>query len=81
MSIKKEFNHIFDSFNKTTNYSSTSVLILNWIDKYRESIKSKDAIKDISTRIGDPTEELQDIIDDFLYGVKYKALRNEFYRK
>lgn len=81
MSIKKEFNNIFDTFNKTTNYSSTSILILNWIDKYRESIKSKDAINDISMRIEDPTEELQDIIDDFLYGLKYKALRNEFYRK
>lgn len=81
MSVKKEFNLIFKRFNEQANYSSTSVMVLNWIQKNKDSIQSKNDIEDLLLRMDDPTEDLQDIIDDFLYGDRYKGLRNEFSRK
>jgi hypothetical protein len=81
MSIKKEFNYIFEQFNKTGNYSSTCDRLISWIEKYKDNIKTISDINDILHRVGDPTDELQDIIDDFISGSKYKTLRNEFHRK
>jgi len=81
MSVKKEFNLIFKRFNEQANYSTTTAMLVAWIQKYKDDIQSKDDIDDIVLRIEDPTEEVQDIIDDFLYGDRYKNLRNEFSRK
>lgn len=81
MSVKKEFNLIFKRFNEQANYSATSAMLVAWIQKYKDDIQSKDDIEDLLLRMDDPTEDLQDIIDDFLYGDRYKTLRNEFSRK
>jgi hypothetical protein len=81
MSVKKEFNLIFKRFNEHGNYSATSIMIIAWIQKYKDEIQSKDNIEDILLRLNDTTQEVQDIIDDFLYGDLYKTLRNEFSRK
>lgn len=81
MSIKKEFNMIFKNFGNTNSYSSTLFLIVEWMNKYKNIITNKPAIIDFLDRVRDPTEEIQDIVDDFLYSDKYRELRNEFSRK
>lgn len=53
-------------------------MIVNWILKHKDTIKSKKDIKSIAKRMSDPTQELQDIVSDFLEGKEYKNLREEF---
>jgi hypothetical protein len=72
---------IFKNFGNTNSYSSTLFLIVEWMNKYKNIITNKPAIIDFLDRVRDPTEEIQDIVDDFLYSDKYRELRNEFSRK
>jgi len=51
------------------------------MNKNKNIITNKPAIIDFLDRVRDPTEEIQDIVDDFLYSDKYRELRNEFSRK
>ena len=77
MSAKEEYDLILNTWNHT-NYSKIYHMIVNWIVKHKDVIKSKKDIKSIAGRMSDPTQELQDIVSDFLEGKEYKNLREEF---
>jgi hypothetical protein len=77
MAAKEEYKIIVNTWN-TYNYSKIYHMIVNWIIKYKDSIQSQTDIRSIATRMSDPTEELQDIVCDFMEGDIYKKLRCEF---
>ena len=77
MPAKEDIDLIFSTWNNH-NYSKIYHMIVDWIVKYKDSIKSQKDIRNIATRMSDPTEELQDIVCDFIDGDVYKVLRCEF---
>ena len=77
MTTRDEYHLILETWDNH-NYSKIYHMIVDWIIKNKDSIKSQKEIKCIATRMSDPTEELQDIVYDFMNGDLYKNLRNEF---
>jgi hypothetical protein len=52
-------------------------MILYFLDNYKELIKTQKDVYDIYRRMSD-NDETNDIVEDFIYGDRYKILRNEF---
>jgi hypothetical protein len=77
MTTRDEYHLIIETWDNR-NYNKIYHMIVDWIIKNKDSIKSQKEIKSIATRMSDPTEELQDIVYDFMDGDLYKNLRNEF---
>ena len=75
MKIQKEYNEIFEAWNKGDSHNDIYHLILYWLTKYKNDIKDQEDVKDILHRM--EFDELRDIVEDFIYGSKYKSLRDE----
>lgn len=76
MSIIIEFNNIFVAWNNNESSSDIYHMILYWMNKYKDNIKSQDEIEDIYERMNND-DSTNDIVEDFIYG-KYSKLREEF---
>jgi hypothetical protein len=75
MDIKKDYNEIFEAWNKGDSHNDIYHLILYWIQNYKNDIKAQEQIEEILERM--EFDELHDIVEDFIYGSKYKILRDE----
>ena len=73
--MKKEYNEIFEAWNNGDSHNDIYHLILYWLKKYKNNIKDQEDVKDILHRM--EFDELRDIVEDFIYGSKYKSLRDE----
>jgi len=76
MSIKIEFERIFEAWDNNESSSDIYHLILYWINKYKDEIKTKEDIEDIYERMN-TNDSTNDIVEDFIYGEKYYKLRLE----
>jgi hypothetical protein len=59
--------------------SSTDIyhMILYFLNDYKDVIKTQRDVYDIYRRLSN-NDETNDIVEDFIYGDRYKNLRNEF---
>lgn len=76
MSIKIEFERIFQAWDNNESSSDVYHLILYWINKYKDEIKTKEDIEDIYERMI-TDDSTNDIVEDFIYGERYYNLRLE----
>ncbi len=76
MSIKIEFERIFQAWDNNESSSDVYHLILYWINKYKDEIKTKKDIEDIYERMI-TDDSTNDIVEDFIYGERYYNLRLE----
>ena len=74
MTIKGEFIAIFDKW-KTENPEILFILIVRWVNRYKNIVKDQDSINDLLWRI--TMDEYQLVIDDFINGQNYQSLRDE----
>ena len=75
--MRRDFIKIFSAWNDNASSSDIYHTILDWITKYKDLIKSKNDINDILDRMNSD-ESINPIVEDFIYGDRYKDLRNEF---
>ena len=73
--MQKEYNEIFDAWNKGDSHNDIYHLILYWLETYKIYIKEQEHVDDLLERMN--FDELRDIVEDFMYGSKYKSLRDE----
>jgi hypothetical protein len=75
--MRRDFIKIFSAWNDNVSSSDIYHTILDWITEYKNLIKSKNDINDILDRMNSD-ESINPIVEDFIYGDRYKDLRNEF---
>ena len=74
MTIKGEFTAIFDQWDQLDTELSF-ILLVRWINRYKNIVKDQDSINDILWRITMDDSKL--IIEDFINGMNYESLRDE----
>ena len=79
MTIKSEYTDIFDKWNEGANNENVYILLLKWLNKYKNIVKDQDSINDILWRI--TMDDYQLVIDDFINGQNYQSLRDEMNSK
>ena len=75
MTFKSEFLDIFDKWHEIVDTDTIYLLILQWLNKYKNIVKDQTSINDILWRINIDDHNL--IIDDFIHGACYESLREE----
>lgn len=76
MTSQKEFDAIFNAWSDDIYWSDIFHMIVEWVAKYKSTIKSVTEIEDIEHRI--VWSESKELVEDFIYGVCYERLRAEF---
>ena len=74
---RENFHKIIQSWIDGRSSSDIYHMILYFLDNYKELIKTQKDVYDIYRRMSD-NDETNDIVEDFIYGDRYKILRNEF---
>ena len=77
MPIKEDFLDIMRAWNINESHSVIYHMIHAWLTKYKDEIKSQSEVEHIIKRMTDD-DELKTIVEDFIYGLKYKPLRSKF---
>jgi len=75
MTIKGEFLDIFDKWHEIADLEDVYILIVKWINRYKNIVKDQDSINDIIWRI--TMDEHDIMVNDFINGMCYASLREE----
>ena len=77
-SLKEEYNKIIKAWVNNISMSDIYHMILEWIEKNKSIVTNQEIVaimNDIEKRM-ENNDELNDIVEDFIYGVKYQKLRD-----
>ena len=77
-SVKEEYNKIIKAWINNVSMSDIYHMILEWIGKNKSIATNEEIVtimNDIEKRM-ENNDELNDIVEDFIYGVKYQKLRD-----
>jgi hypothetical protein len=77
--MQNDFLEIFTAWEDEVSSSDIYQMISDWIFQYKNLIKSQTEIADILRRM-DSKESVNSIVEDFIYGDRYRVLRKEFNR-
>jgi hypothetical protein len=77
--MQNDFLEIFTAWQDEVSSSDIYNMISDWIFQYKSLIQSQTEITDILKRMGS-NESVNSIVEDFIYGDRYKSLRKEFNR-
>ena len=73
--IKTEFLEIIFAWTKGDSYPDIYTMLVLWLSKYKDEIKTQNEVTEISQRMD--SDELKEIVEDVLVGMRYFKLRNE----
>lgn len=73
--IKTEFLEIIFAWTKGDSYPDIYTMLVLWLSKHKNEIRTKDEVEDILQRMD--SDELKEIVEDILVGMKYFKLRKE----
>lgn len=73
--IKTKFLEIIFAWTKGDSYPDIYTMLVLWLITYKDEIKTKDEVEDILQRMD--SDELKEIVEDVLVGMKYFKLRKE----
>ena len=73
--LKTEFLEIIFAWTKGDSYSNIYTMLVLWLSKYKNEIKTQNEVTEILQRM--ESDELKDIIEDVLVGMRYFNLRKE----
>ena len=73
--IKTKFLEIIFAWTKGDSYPDIYTMLALWLLTYKDEIKTKDEVEDILQRMD--SDELKEIVEDVLIGIKYFKLRKE----
>lgn len=73
--IKTKFLEIIFAWTKGDSYPDIYTMLVLWLLTYKDEIKTKDEVEDILQRMD--SDELKEIVEDILVGMKYFKLRKE----
>ena len=73
--IKTKFLEIIFAWTKGDSYPDIYTMLVLWLLTYKDEIKTKDEVEDILQRMD--SDELKEIVEDVLVGMKYFKLRKE----
>ena len=79
MSICTDFMAIFTAWNVGKSDYIIYDLITSWVKTYRYDIPYVDVIDKLIKKIDDP-EDIEEFVEDFIYGEKYICLRVTYYK-
>lgn len=77
-SLKEEYNKIIKAWINNISMSDIYHMILEWIEKNKSTVSNQEIVaimNDIEKRM-ENNDELNDIVEEFIYGVKYQKLRD-----
>ena len=77
MSLVFDYNHIFNVWTDYHNYSSTYNTIYYWLITYYKDLESKKEIEDLLFRFSYYRDNMESIVNDFLFSKIYEGLRQE----
>ena len=80
--ISQDYNNILKAWNENVSSNDIYHMILEWVNTYRYEIYDKqlsELLDDILTRMNN-NDEINDIVEDFIYGRKYEYIRNILFR-
>ena len=73
--IKTKFLEIIFAWTKGDSYPDIYTMLVLWLLTYKDEIKTKDEVTEILQRMD--SDELKEIVEDVLVGMKYFKLRKE----
>ena len=73
--IKTKFLEIIFAWTKGDSYPDIYTMLVLWLLTYKDEIKTKDEVTEILQRM--ESDELKEIVEDVLVGMKYFKLRKE----
>ena len=73
--IKTKFLEIIFAWTKGDSYPDIYNMLALWLLTYKDEIKTKDEVEDILQRMD--SDELKEIVEDVVVGMKYFKLRKE----
>ena len=77
MSLVFDYNHIFNVWEDYHDYSGTYYTIYNWLITYYKDLESKKEIEDLLFRFSYYRDNMESIVNDFLFSKIYEGLRQE----
>jgi len=77
--IFTDFMAIFTAWNVGKSDYIIYDLIINWVKTYRSDIPYVDVIDELIDKI-DNTENIEEFVEDFIYGDTYMCLRVTYYQ-
>ena len=72
---KKEYDLILVAWNEYKSNAIIYTMIIEWVKKYKDVLKSKEDVEDILERI--VFNEIDELVTDFIYGKTYLCIRLE----
>jgi len=73
--LKTEFLEIIFAWTKGDSYPDIYTMLVIWISKHKDEIKTQNEVQEILQRM--ESDELKEIVEDVLVGMKYFNLRKE----
>jgi len=73
--LKTEFLEIIFAWTKGDSYPDIYTMLVLWISKHKDEIKTQNEVQEILQRM--VSDELKEIVEDVLVGMKYFNLRKE----
>jgi len=77
MTIKGEFESIFDQYEENVDTYILLIALVKWLNKYKNIVKDQDSINDLVWRLS--MDDPKVILDDFIVGMCYQSLRDEIF--
>ena len=77
MSLVFDYNHIFNVWEDYHDYSGTYYTLYNWLITYYKDLESKKEIEDLLFRFSYYRDNMESIVNDFLFSKIYEGLRQE----
>ncbi len=75
--VKEGYRAIQRAWVLGESHSDIYTMIVDWIMMFDTTIQSRDELNDLFHRIEDG-DELKEIVEDFIYGIRYVNMRTEF---
>jgi hypothetical protein len=73
--IKTAFLEIIFAWTKGDSYPDIYTMLVLWLSKHKDEIKTQNEVTDILQRMD--SDELKEIVEDVLVGMRYFNLRKE----
>jgi DNA-binding HxlR family transcriptional regulator len=73
--LKTEFLEIIFAWTKGDSYPDIYTMLVLWISKHKDEIKTQNEVQEILQRM--VSDELKEIVEDVLVGMRYFNLRKE----
>ena len=77
MNLVTDYNHILDIWEEYRDYPGTYYNIYNWLLSNYNNLKSKKDIEDLLFRFSYYRDNMESIVNDFLFSKIYEGLRQE----